>query len=121
MRKIHVLAVALAGAVLALPALAAPNLAGTRWWADGCNIEFDFRADFSFQERDLWYPDQTGRTGHWRFDASRYDPEFDLGTLYLEFDGGETIRAPISDDLFVLNFSDGEGDSFDCGFMRVSD
>ncbi len=106
MWKIHMLAAALAGAFLALPALAAPSLAGKTWTDDECMIAFEFRADFSFIEHDM----DEKRTGRWRLDA---------GTLYLQIDGGESVQTPISDDMFGITypFRDGGGGHFSCSFM----
>jgi hypothetical protein len=113
MRKIHMLAVALAGAFLALPALAAPNLAGTTWTdlgTDGaCMAAFEFRADFSFLDYDV---SDNRRTGRWWLDA---------GTLYLLYDDGENVQTSISDDLFALTYRYESGEPFTCEFMPLPD
>lgn len=116
MRKIHMLAAALAGAVFALPALAAPNLAGTSWTAGGecLRIAFEFRADFSFIEYDPYSEVFEGDElpGGWRLDA---------GTLYLQYDNGYSVQTPISDHLFVLSYTLQSGKRVTCEFTPESD
>lgn len=104
MRKIHMLAVALAGAVLALPALAAPNLAGTTWTDDECMTAFEFGTDFRFLEYDV---DDNERLGLWRYDA---------GMLYLAYSDGGSVQTPISDDLFELSYPYSNGERYTCWF-----
>ncbi len=104
MRRIHMPVAVLAGVLLVLPAVAAPNLAGTTWTDDECMTAFEFRADSSFLEYDV---DDNERTGQWRQET---------GVLYLQYDGGGSVQTPVSDDLFELSYPYSNGERYTCWF-----
>lgn len=107
MRKIPALSAALAGALLASPAQAAPDLLGTQWESEDCGVLFTFD-EYGYDGTEIWgetEPDQWGifiQTkateifGLWWIDGE---------TLNLEYDDGFIAQTPISSDLFELDFT----------------
>lgn len=98
MRKICTLPAALAVLLLAAPALAEPNLAGTTWADDYCMVAFEFHADYTFLEYDVTDAEYPGR---WSVSG---------GMLYLSYDNGENVQTPISDEMFSLSYGSSEDD-----------
>lgn len=104
MRKFLVMTAALAGALLAAPALADPSLAGTTWADDDCMVAYEFHSDYTFLEYDVMDDEYTGR---WQVSS---------GTLYLSYDDGWNVQTAISDSMFTLTYGEGN-DSYTCYFV----
>lgn len=103
MRKSAVFSATLAGALFSLPALAEPILAGTTWADDYCMVAFEFHADYTFLEYDVWGAEYPGR---WSVSG---------GALYLNYDNGESVQTTISDEMFSLSY--GSSDDEVCYFV----